>query len=504
MSTQKSKIIRHQNLPASGPQREALRETGQFWTPDWVAEAMVTYILRGGCKVLLDPAVGEGAFVRAAIKVGEELNHPFDIHGYEKDRDLIERTEILRNHAQVKPVDFLQEIWGIKYSGIVCNPPYIRHHRLSADTKLTLRKMGESLLGAPLDGRAGIHIYFLIAALHRLEENGRLAFILPADICEGVFSSQLWAWITANYFLEAVVTFAPEATPFPNVDVNPVVFFIKRTKQREDMWWVRCKEAWASDLKLFVLSNFEDAGQSLEVHRRILAEALTTGLSRPPHTNTNDFIPLSSFVKVMRGIATGANEYFLMTSERASALEIPTEFLVRIIARSRDVKEDLITTQLLENLNAEGKASFIFSPDNRQTNQFPLAVQRYLQMGVDLGLPERPLIKQRKPWYKMEVRNVPPFLFAYLGRRNARFIRNLTDVRPLTGFLCVYPKETTPNFIDRLWNILRHEETVNNLALVGKSYGSGAIKVEPRALENLPIPVELIERVGLQLQTHQT
>jgi hypothetical protein len=34
-----------------------------------------------------------------------------------------------------------------------------------------------------------------------------------------------------------------------------------------------------------------------------------------------------------------------------------------------------------------------------------------------------------------------------------------------------------------LWQLLQHPETVKNLVRVGKSYGSGAIKVEPRALE---------------------
>jgi adenine-specific DNA-methyltransferase len=35
------------------------------------------------------------------------------------------------------------------------------------------------------------------------------------------------------------------------------------------------------------------------------------------------------------------------------------------------------------------------------------------------------------------------------------------------------------------------------LKLVGKSYGSGAIKVEPRSLERLAIPEHVIEKFGL-------
>jgi hypothetical protein len=113
-------------------------------------------------------------------------------------------------------------------------------------------------------------------------------------------------------------------------------------------------------------------------------------------------------------------------------------------------------------------------------------------------VPEKPLISTRKPWYKMEHREIPPFLFAYLGRRNARFIRNLANVVPLTGFLCVYPLLSDNEYVEKLWQVLQHSETTNNLVLTAKSYGSGAIKVEPRSLQRLPIPENLLNRSNLR------
>jgi hypothetical protein len=88
----------------------------------------------------------------------------------------------------------------------------------------------------------------------------------------------------------------------------------------------------------------------------------------------------------------------------------------------------------------------------------------------------------------MEARSAPPFLFAYLGRRSARFIRNTARVIPLTGFLCVYPHSEDTDSVEKLWQVLQRPEIVFNLSMVGKSYGDGAIKVEPRALEKLPLP----------------
>ena len=200
----------------------------------------------------------------------------------------------------------------------------------------------------------------------------------------------------------------------------------------------------------------------------------------------------------MRGIATGANEFFFLTREQAAELQLPKEFLIPAVGRTRDVDSAELTQEVLCHLEGKGRPTLLLSPDNRPLSQFPPALQNYLREGERQGLPNRALISQRRPWYKMETRSpAPPFLFAYLGRRNARFIRNEAQVMPLTGFLCLYPKRNDPTFIAGLWRVLQRPETVAALSSVGKSYGDGAIKVEPRALERLPLPAEEVEKAEL-------
>ena len=177
-----------------------------------------------------------------------------------------------------------------------------------------------------------------------------------------------------------------------------------------------------------------------------------------------------------------------MTRQQASALHLPEEFLVPAIGRTRDVPGDTVTDELLRQLDNQGRPTLLFCPDGRPLQDFPQPVRAYLQSGQERGLSKKTLIATRNPWYKMEFRTPPPLLFSYLGRRNTRFIRNLAGVVPLTCLLCVYPHRTDQPSVDALWQVLRHRDTVANLALVGKSYGGGAIKVEPRALERLPIP----------------
>ena len=487
--------LKSPTLPSSGPIRKALQEKGQFWTPAWVAEAMVAYVLEQGASTLFDPAVGAGAFFKAAKTWFQETGRSVSLSGMEIDAVALEEASAnglgKADLSAVQIGDFVLAPPQTSFPAIVANPPYIRHHRLSATTKAELKTFAKRLIGMTIDGRAGLHVFFLLRALQRLDRGGRLAFIVPADTCEGVFAETLWAWIVRSYRLEAVVTFAPEATPFPGVDTNAVIIMIRNEPPTEQFIWAKCLTASRDGLRAWVQSGFEQPGDCLEVQERSIREGLQTGLSRCAQSAPHDGFTLANFASVQRGIATGANEFFFMTAEQARERGIPLELLKRAIGRTRDVEGEEITEERLQSLEAMGRPTYLLSLDKTEAAELPPALQRYLQTGEDQGLSVRPLIAQRRPWYKMETRNAPPFLFAYLGRRSARFIYNRAGILPLTGFLCVYPHQTDPASLEKLWRILRHPETVQNLARVGKSYGAGAIKVEPRSLERLPLPVHL-------------
>lgn len=482
-----------QKLPTVWSERERLRDKGQFWTPSWVAQAMVAYLAKE-FDLIFDPATGNGAFFDALLK---HQNTEIKFYGTDIDAKVL-AGEIYQNlRCQTERRDFIKNPPNRKFKAIVGNPPYIRHHRLDTETKILLKKLCQKITGFTIDGRAGYHIYFLLQALSLLEAGGRLAFIMPADICEGVSAKKLWSWIVENFRLEAVVTFANTAAPFPNVDTNAIVFFIKNEPPRTSFSWVKLSERNERDLINFVLSDFKQSDfHSIEVVSRQINEAVETGLSRPPQKAGGENFYLSDFADVMRGIATGANEFFFLTKQQVEKIGIPAEFLKRAVGRTKDVAEDVLTYADLENLDNKNRPTYLLSINGHC--DFPKTIIDYLETGENLGLPNRALIKQRKPWYKMEKRTVPPLLFAYLGRRNTRFIKNEAGALPLTSFLCVYPFCNDKKHLEKLWQALNHQDTLKNLKLVGKSYGSGAIKVEPSNLRKLLLPAHIVHSFELR------
>jgi len=487
------KVKAHQQLPANWHEREILRERGQFWTPGWVAEAMAAYVSQD-VDLIFDPATGRGAFYEALLKL---QNTKILFYGTDIDPEVLTDEIYNQNNCFVEKRDFIKNPPNKKFKAIIANPPYIRHHRIEEETKVYLRQLATKITGYNIDGRAGYHIYFLIRALNLLKHEGKLAFIMPADTCEGKFSRNLWKWISENYCIECVVTFNEKATPFPNVDTNAIIFFIKNSVPKQNFHWVRVNQAYSQDLFRFVSSGFTETDfETLDIFDRQLKEGITTGLSRPKQNNNGFKYHLNDFANVMRGIATGSNEFFFLTYRQVMELNIPSTFFKRAIGRTKDISGNLLTFEDLEKLDKNDRPTYLFSVNVR--DEFPKSVSDYLKKGERMGLPDRSLIRQREPWYKMEKREVPPLLFAYLGRRNSRFIKNEAGVLPLTGFLCVYPTYNDEKYIHDLWQALNHPDTLENLKLVGKSYGSGAIKVEPGNLNRLPIPEHVVNQYNLK------
>jgi len=483
-----------QHIPTNWQQREVLREKGQFWTPDWVADAMIEYVATGS-DLIFDPATGGGAFLSALRRRDSKV--PF--YGTDIDNEVLLEGIYSGANTFVENRDFIKNPPNQRFKSIVANPPYIRHHRIDEQTKLHLKQLTAQITGFTIDGRAGLHVYFLLQALHLLETGGRLAFLVPADICEGKFAPKLWKWVAEHFCIECVATFTEAAAPFPSIDTNALIFFIKNELPNHHFAWIKIKER-GGELKKFVENRFRGQDSSpMLFEKRSLAEALKTGFSRPQNDTPISKYALSDFASVMRDIATGANEFFFLTELQIAELNLPREFFRKTVGRTRDIERDTLVDGDMLRLDKSGRPTWLLSIE-QPFDTLPRALREYLKKGEELALPERALIRQRKPWYKQEKRQKPEMMFAYLGRRSTRFILNNAGVVPLHCLHCVYTKSKTPQQIHALWQALNHPDTLENLHLVSKSYGSGALKAAPRNLANLPIPEHIVIKFGLLSQ----
>lgn len=458
---------------------------------------MAAWVTAERPATLFDPAIGPGTFFAAA----KEAGFRGEFAGFEVDGDVLaENCKLGLDPLELRDTivgDFIGRRILRSYPAIISNPPYIRHHRLSEEQKKELRQLSKHCLGFSLDGRVGLHVYFLLKCLDHLAPNGRLAFLLPADVCEGVSSTAVWKRLGEKYRIDAVVTFDESAAPFPSVDTNAMLFLLSHRRPTKQVRWLRAVKPDAEALMAALGGADTDCGGAFTVQYRNLDELLATGLSRPPRKKGPAGEPLSAFARVMRGIATGANEFFFLTAEQIRQHGLDRSYFKRAIGRTRDCPSEIVSSGDLEKLDRAGRPTWLLSLGKQPERDLPEGIRDYLKIGEQMGLPARSLIQTRKPWYRMEERPAPGLLFAYLGRRDCRFILNRAGAVPLTGFLCVFPWDESETYGQKLWRALNHEDTQANLVFVAKSYGGGALKVEPRQLDALEIPQHVLKEVGL-------
>ncbi|HEX2065347.1 MAG TPA: SAM-dependent DNA methyltransferase, partial [Candidatus Thermoplasmatota archaeon] len=220
--------------------------------------------------------------------------------------------------------------------------------------------------------------------------------------------------------------------------------------------------------------------------------------------STQDEPRLGEVFRVKRGIATGANDFFILTTEEAQAKGIPQEFLRPILVSPRFMEGATEVTP------GDGLTRWLFScslPQEQVQERYP-QVWRFLQEGIERGVPDGYLCKNRRYWYEQEARDPPLFFATYMGRgeseRPFRFILNQAGAVATNSYLMVYAKPRVeevlrrqPTAARRLWQAL-NDIAARDLLQAGRVYGGGLFKLEPKEMANVPA-AGVIRSLGLTL-----
>jgi adenine-specific DNA-methyltransferase len=188
-------------------------------------------------------------------------------------------------------------------------------------------------------------------------------------------------------------------------------------------------------------------------------------------------VPFSTFAKVTRGIATGANDYFTFKASKIDMYSIPDECLLPCVCHSVDVKDSVFTLNDFDCLVRANKAVFLFNGEAKSTDTH---VKKYLHLGVNNKIDKRYLTASRSPWYAIEKRKPSPIWVSVFNRNGLRFIRNKANVYNLTTFHCIYNDgeiDTDILFAYLLTDVAKEIFLDNS-----RQYGNGLVKFEPNDL----------------------
>lgn len=457
------------------------KKFGQVLTPPTVAALMADWVMERGPQNLLDPAFGKGALAAACRNIDQSI----EIVGYEIDPFMVlEINEDLRNAARIHVEDFLSVPIAGLFDAIIANPPYIRHRELKGN--LYQRSALSNSSGCVIPKSANQYIDFLIKSTLHLNHGGRAAFLIPAEWMSANFSSEIKRYLLDNNLLHSLVTFSNCSNVFGDaLTTASLVLIEKSDKSVKEIcsYYLQSIDADRAPQSLTELESFCEARM---VSSAILRDApkwepiLRGDLACLPM----GWIRLGELVSTNRGIATGANSFFLIAEGSRAQSQIDPLHLLPCVGRSNDVKGLVFTDEDFAILvKQEAKVWLV-----NFTGRLSLAEHAYIKQGEAAGFHERFITRSRRPWYSMEQRKPAPIWAGVFGRGDLRFVFNEAGVRTLTNFHSVYPRLGGCNFSRALVAVLNSRVVRDLMVSHQRGYGGGLMKFEPKDILSIPIP----------------
>lgn len=460
---------------------EHRKKYAQFFTPFPIASLMSKWLLGNkNLRTVLEPAFGLGVFSRALLNSKSNI----EIKGFEVDETILSEAKTVfdgQENINILFEDYMFNDWNNKYDGVICNPPYFKFH--DYDNRSILKEI-ENRLKVKLNGFTNLYTLFLLKSIHQLNPNGRVAYIIPSEFLNSDYGKLVKASLIKTKILRHIIVINFEESVFDDALTTASIILCSN-----DIHYEKVKFSSISTLQeLSTIEEYFNNYPSIDdLEDTFLLKELDPDIKwRKYYQKQNslsfkNLIPFSSVAKVVRGIATGANDYFTFSLSKAKEYDIEDKFLLPCICKAADIKSNFFTTNDFENLKKHNRSVFLLNAVGTDD----LNVKKYVEFGEQQGINEKYLTACRNPWYSLENRPPAPIWVSVFNRNGLKFIRNEAGISNLTTFHCIYTVQTTlfqSINIDLLFAYLLTDTANQIFEDNRREYGNGLKKFEPNDL----------------------
>lgn len=493
-SLENQRLVLQATCDAGKTQKER-NQLGQFATPT----ALATDVLEHARTLLppdvpirfFDPAIGTGSFYSALLRtfprerIAEAAGFEIDPHYGEPAR------ELWQGHPLTLTLGDFTKAEAPKPTGqfnlIICNPPYVRHHHMDSAEKARLQAATTTACGVKIGGLAGLYCYFLALAHAWLADDGIAGWLIPSEFMDVNYGVSVKRYLLNHVELLQIQRFDPSDVQFGDALVSSAV-----------VWFRKRRSAVEHQVEFTYGGTLANPVRRLSVAANALqTEAKWTRFPESEVREAATGLKLADFFKIQRGLATGDNNFFIMSRAQIAERRLPPELFKPILPGPRYVPTDEIEAGP-DGVPKLERQLFMLDcrlPEDEIRQWYP-SLWAYLQTGKPT-VAERYLCRFRSPWYAQENRPPAPFVCTYMGRgdvkrgRPFRFLLNHSQATAANVYLLLYPKpplakalEGNANLARKVWEFLNAIKPETLLG-EGRVYGGGLYKMEPKELANV-------------------
>jgi len=394
--------------------KDSRRLLGQHFTPEPLADFVCSLGVRSPADRVLDPACGDGAFLRAALRRLWALGAPAaagQVSGFEIDEACAAAAREAAPGAAVTAGDFFRRPPEPLFDAIIGNFPFVRQELLS-EGKGFLKDVvrGEWLFDYPevdrLTGRADLYLYFVFHAARFLKDGGRMAVITGNSWLHVPYGKVLREFLLSKLGLVSVFESRAEVW-FPHTSVNAAISLIERKGPAREVTFVQLGKP---------LGPGQEGLPEGASARRVPAGPLRSRDNwscylRAPQVYFDALeragarlVPLARLASIRRGVTTGLNRFFLLEKAEAERLGLEPEFLVPAVASLKGIESLSIRPEHARHcLLVVDRAR-----DGLRGTRMLDCIESFER---DAGAALRsPTLRGREPWYRLSLPEPADFL----------------------------------------------------------------------------------------------
>lgn len=505
---------------------------GAFFTPPSLARYVVQWSVRATRDSVLEPSCGEASFLLAAAERVDALanadqlgvlggssgaaavsgGHGGHLEGVELHETSARQAEALLaeagHRARVSVGDFFDHFPTGSYDAVVGNPPYIRYQDFSGKAR---GRAQEAALraGVPITDLASSWAAFTVHAALFCRPGGRLGLVLPAELLSVNYAAGVRRFLIERFSRVRLVLFTERV--FPGV-LEEVVLLLAEGYEHgpaEHCELVQARNA--DDLVATpgtetMETGREESAAAVGVDGRQLVEpvmrtwvptpidgkwtaSLLSAAARDVYTtvlSTGQFTGLQAWGETTLGMVTGNNKYFALTATRARELGLPAhELLALSPPGSRHLRGLTFSHASYNRLTDRGAATMLFRPPGDPSP----AARAYIAAGHTAGVDEAYKCRVRSPWWRVPL--VPPadLLLTYMNADTPRLCTNRKRAHHLNSVHGLYLRAEHRALGTELLSLASLTSmTLLGAETVGRAYGGGMLKLEPKEADQLPVP----------------
>ena len=382
------------------------RPHGQTYTPAPIVDAMVGWTKTQPTPArIVDPGVGSARYLLAAARAHTTAT----LIGADLDplAALMARANLnaagLADRAQISLHDYrslvLDDVDGpTLYVG---NPPYVRHHGITADWKQWLTRTA-TLHGYKASQLAGLHVHFFLATLGHARHGDYGSFVTSSEWLDVNYGSLVRQLLVDKLGGESIHVVDPAAMPFTDATTTAAITCFK---VGETVRAIKLQSAKTLD-ELGTLTK----GRAVARERLMEAPRWTPLLRNTPKL-PEGFVELGEFARVHRGTVTGANKVWVTHRETT---KLPESVLHASVTKARelfaagDTLQDPTPLRVVIDLPVDLDE---LDPDELKV------VDRFLRRPEVKAAKNGYIASARRAWWSVGLGKPAPILATYMARR---------------------------------------------------------------------------------------